>query len=70
MERIIVKSSNLKSVGYDEKKEILEIEFHKGGIYQYFNVPKHIYETLMDASSLGKYHYRFIKYRFQYKKIK
>jgi len=55
MERKAVESSNLASVGYDEHEEILEIEFQHGGVYQYFDVPKKVYEELMNADSHGIY---------------
>jgi len=55
MERIPVQSSNLASVGYDSANQILEIEFHHGGIYQYFNVPSRIHDGLMSAGSKGTY---------------
>ena len=40
VDRMRIKSNDLKSVGYDESMQILEIEFHHGGVYQYFGVPK------------------------------
>ena len=55
MERISVESSNLASVGYNTEAAILEIEFHSGGIYQYFAVPQEIYDGLMNAASKGSY---------------
>lgn len=61
MERILVSSSNLRSVGYDEDTEILEIQFHHGGIYQYQRVPQEVYDQLMAASSKGSYFDRVIK---------
>jgi len=36
MNRQTVSSSNIHSIGYDVKFQILEIEFQDGGIYQYF----------------------------------
>lgn len=68
MNRQSVESSNLASVGYDAENEILEIEFNHGGVYQYFDVPKNVYEELMSASSHGQYFDRNIKkegYEFQ-----
>ena len=47
LERIPVQSSNLKSVGYDERSQTLEVEFLNGGIYQYTRLPKYVYEELM-----------------------
>jgi hypothetical protein len=70
MERIPVKSGYLRAVGYDESAQILEIEFHHGGIYRYFGVSKKIYYGLMNSqSSYGKYHDRYIKNRYRHEKI-
>lgn len=55
MERTSVVSRNISSVGYDPESQTLEIEFNKGGVYQYFGVPEHEYEALMGADSKGKY---------------
>jgi len=52
MERILVQSSNLVSVGFEGGT--LEIEF-RDSIYQYFNVPEFVYRGLMDADSHGTY---------------
>ncbi|MBD3329520.1 KTSC domain-containing protein [Candidatus Dojkabacteria bacterium] len=69
MQRVKVQSSNLASVGYDENSNTLEIEFHSSGIYQYFNVPKNVYDGLMSASSHGQYFDQNIKGVYQYKKV-
>lgn len=70
MKRQSVESSNLASVGYDAAKQILEIEFKHGGIYQYYYVPSSIYEGLMNASSHGTYFDNKIKKAgYDYKKI-
>jgi KTSC domain len=55
VERVSVASSNLVSVGYDERSEILEVEFKGGRVYQYMNVPQIVYDQLMSASSQGSY---------------
>jgi len=68
MNRTSVSSSNLASVGYDPENMILEIEFQHGGIYQYFDVPESVYQSLMNADSHGKYFDAYIKkggYRFK-----
>lgn len=70
MERKRVKSSNIEAIGYDEESGTLEVAFKAGTIYQYLNVPNNIYNSLMSASSHGKYlndhikdHYRFVQIR-------
>lgn len=70
MERNRVVSSNLRSVGYDPIEEILEIEFHSSGVYQYFNVPFELYERLMNASSKGSYFANYIKHRYRYRQVR
>jgi hypothetical protein len=69
MQRENVESSNLRSVGYDAERQILEIEFTSGSVYQYFNVPTSVYEALMSASSKGQYHIQWIKHSYRYQKI-
>jgi hypothetical protein len=69
MQRIPVSSSNITSIGYAEDSKILEIEFHNGGVYQYFNVPKSVYEELMSADSHGKYLNATIKPTYKYCKV-
>ena len=65
-----VSSSNIRSIGYDPESQTLEIEFHSGGIYQYFNVPVSVYDALMRASSIGGYFHRYIKDRYRWKKVR
>ena len=69
MKREPVKSSNLKSVGYDKTKKLLEIEFHTGAVYQYQGVLGHIYKQLMRAPSLGTYFHKTIRDQYKYVKL-
>ena len=61
MERQELDSPALKSIGYDEKEKIMEVEFIRGGVYHYFDVPKRVYEELMNADSLVRYFLEHIK---------
>jgi len=62
MNRYSVKSSNIRSIGYDPENEVLEVEFHYGNaVYQYFNVSESKYKALMKAMSKGIYFNTFIK---------
>ncbi len=65
-----VESSNLESVGYDKKSQILEVEFHGGEIYQYFGVPEDVFEELFQAPSIGQYFNGNIRQRYFYEKGK
>lgn len=64
MQRDPVSSSNLASVGYDPTTYTLEVEFNSGRVYQYFDVPEHIYQELMSAGSVGSYFSRSIRNSF------
>ena len=59
MERIPVQSSNIESIGWEDN--ILEIEFHSNSVWQYIDVPSHVYEELMSSSSIGSFFARNIK---------
>ena len=69
MNRIPVISSNLASVGYDPQTLTLEVEFSDGSIYQYFDVPETIFESLMQANSKGSFLATQIKHYFRYTRI-
>jgi hypothetical protein len=55
MKRAPVKSSQLKSVGYDAPEQAMEVEFHDGATYTYYHVTPVQYLGLMKAPSLGKH---------------
>ena len=67
MRHIPINSSNLRSVGYDGST--LEIRFHSGGNYQYFDVPNTIYNELMSAALSGEYFHANIENNYRCKKI-
>ncbi len=69
MQRITVKSSNIRSIGYDEQLSILEVEFISGHIYHYFDVPHTLYQNLMQAASHGQFLNNNIKYSYRYQKV-
>ncbi|HUZ30878.1 MAG TPA: helicase HerA-like domain-containing protein [Xanthobacteraceae bacterium] len=69
MERDLVASSTILSIGYEASSETLEIEFKNGGIYQYYNVPQTIYQQLMDATSKGQFHNAYIRNAFPYSRV-
>lgn len=64
MDRQRVRSSNVRSIGYDATSSTLEVEFNSGGVYQYSGVPEAVYAALMRASSKGSYLNGHIKDRY------
>jgi hypothetical protein len=65
-----VKSSELRSIGYDESASLLEAEFQSGEIYQYFNVPAELVLQLLKADSVGRYFNARIRSKFKFSKMR
>ncbi len=70
MSKQLVNSSNLYSVEYNKENKTLEVEFNKGGVYQYSNVPESVFNQLMAAPSKGSYLYHNIRDQYDTKKIR
>jgi hypothetical protein len=52
---VAVNSTAVDEVTYDENKKIMIVKFHNGRIYEYSQVPKEEYETVIHAKSVGTY---------------
>ena len=56
LDRVPVKSSNIRSIGYNRASKMMEVEFNSGGIYQYQNVtPREFKYIKAETPSAGKY---------------
>ena len=55
MERKKVSSATLRSVGYDAKSRVLEVELSSGSVVQYLGVSPDVYRALMSASSITSF---------------
>ena len=69
MDRIAVQSSNVAEVGYDPSTMVLEVAFHRGGVYQYFDVPEVLFQEMLRADSVGKFLHAQIKNSYRYTKL-
>lgn len=69
MFRINIPSEDVKSVGYDPEKKILEIEVPPVGIIQYFKVPEKTYIGFLNAKSFREYFIEKIKYIYPYEYV-
>jgi hypothetical protein len=59
---IPVSSSAIRAVGFDG--HTLRVVFRSGRVYDHPHVPHHIYEGLMNASSMGRYYNDHIRGRY------
>jgi hypothetical protein len=64
-----VESTTLVTVSYDEGRELLQLEFCSRAVYQYFSVPAVVHQSLLDASSKGRYFNQVIRGHFPYRLI-
>lgn len=69
MQRQWLESSVLASVGYDRGRGVLEVEFRRGGVYQYLGVPVERVQEMMLAPSQGSYFSRQIRDRYRSQKV-
>jgi KTSC domain len=64
MNRTPIRSSLINSIGLEERPDgpVMEIEFAKGGVYQYTGprVKEH-YEALLKAPSVGQHFLKHVK---------
>lgn len=64
---VVVDSTCLSDISYDSTSKILQVTFREtGSNYSYFNVSEQEYETLAQASSVGKMYNGIIKYEHSY----
>jgi len=69
MNRVNLKSSFLKSVGFDGGARMLEVEFASGEVWQFASVPMAVYAELVRAPSKGTYFEHFISDRYVHKRV-
>ena len=69
MNKSSVASSNVSSIGYDSITQTLEVEFLSGRVYQYYGVPDHLHEQIMQASSKGQFLNYYIKNSYPYSRV-
>ena len=64
-----VESTTLAKVSYDDARGLLQLEFCSRAVYQYFSVSAAVHQSLLDASSKGRYFNQAIRGRFPYRLI-
>jgi hypothetical protein len=69
MERSPLASRTVLSAGYDAERQVLELEFSSGRVYQYDGVPPATYDWLLRTSSKGGFVTRMINGRYPYRDV-
>jgi hypothetical protein len=69
MKREPVRSSAIRTVGFDPQSRTLEVEFINGRAYRYFDVPEFLHRGFMVAPSKGAYFNTRIDARFRHEEV-
>jgi hypothetical protein len=69
MRRQKVDSATLQSVGYESKRQVLELEFCSGALYRYFEVPEEEHQALLGAESKGRYFGLHIRDQYGFERL-
>ena len=70
MDRKKVSSSLIRSVGYDERSRVLEVEFNDGRVNQYSGVSAEVHRRLISAPSIVSYFRDNVEESFPAKRVK
>ncbi|BAU05105.1 KTSC domain-containing protein [Fischerella major NIES-592] len=62
-------SSMANAIGYDSDRNILQIEFHNGAVYQYSDIDQDTWQDLHQADSIGKFFNENVRGKYQYERI-
>src|SRR5690606_3732057 len=68
-DRETLDSTSIREIGYSALSNTLEIEFQRGGVYLYFNVPEQVYDAFRSAASRGEYFNKHIRSAYEYKRV-
>ena len=69
MERRKVNSSKIRSVGYDERARVLEVEHSDGSIYQYSGVSNEVHRRMMAAPTIASFYQDRIEEDYSRKRV-
>ena len=64
-----VESSTLRTIGYDESRAQLRLEFRSRVVYDYFGVPVAVHEALLRAPSIGACFNELVRGCFPYRRV-
>ena len=62
-------SSNVASIRYDADQSLLEVSFHNGSSYHYYDVPAVVADNFERAESKGSYLASAIKGHYRYSRV-
>ena len=70
IKRTPVQSTNVASVGYSRQLHALEIEFTRGAIYRFLNVPPSVHRELLAAESKGHFIAEKLRGKYEFVRVR
>jgi hypothetical protein len=62
-------SSNVARISYDETSSTIEVEFHNGSTYQYYEVGSNVWQDFKTAPSKGQFIHQYLKGKYRYARV-
>jgi hypothetical protein len=66
----MVLSKEIEWVGYEKNRNMLQVEFLTGSVYQYDNVPEFVFYDFLNASSHGRFFETEVKNKYPARKVR
>ena len=66
----MVLSTEIEWIGYEHKRNMLQVEFLTGSIYQYDQVPERVYQSFLQATSHGNFFESHIKGSYACRRVR
>lgn len=70
LRHVVVNSTSIATIGFNQTRGVLEIQFVNGRRYRYVGVPKPIQQRFLRASSRGKFYHEFIRGQYRCTEIR
>ena len=70
MERKRINASTIRAVGYDESRQLLEVEFSNGSIVEYSGVSREVHRRFVNAPSPASFFEDQIEESFSSRKVR
>jgi hypothetical protein len=62
-------SSNIARFDYDQATHVLAVEFKNGAMYNYYDVPEHVFNQMKASSSKGQFLAQNVKNIYRYARV-
>ncbi len=70
LRHVVVNSTSIATIGFNQTRGVLEIQFVNGRVYRYVDVPKPIQQRFLQAPSRGKFYHEFIRGHYRCSEIR